>query len=431
VKEAGADPTGGRHAMFKMQLPTHITYRLSMTQRQLKFSYFFLTALNTLATSYYFTYLFFFLRDRFGFGDRDNLWISALHGLIYIFSAWQCGKFAQRRGFFVSLKVGFGGLVLIMVAGALLDSVAGIVCALIGYSVVLLFTWPVLEALVSENETRAGVQHNVGIYNCVWAGVAALAYFTGGALYEGLGRRAVFHLPAAIFLVQFILTILLSRPAQSSAAPKLAPVSPPPHQPEAGAARRKLTPQTFMKMAWLANPFAYMAINTLWAVIPGLAIKFNLSPAEVGSFCSVWLFGRFVAFAFLWRWTGWHYRFRWLVAAFGILIAGFLTMLLASQLWIVVLAQVFFGLAAGFIYYSSLFYSMDVGEGSAEHGGLHEAAIGMGIFAGPAVGAATLVLIPQQANAAALAVSGLLLLGLGGLFGLWGNARLMRSRARD
>jgi len=38
-----------------------------MTHRQLKIGYFTLAGLNTLATSYYFNYLFFFLRDRFGF----------------------------------------------------------------------------------------------------------------------------------------------------------------------------------------------------------------------------------------------------------------------------------------------------------------------------------------------------------------------------
>jgi len=78
-------------------------------------------------------------------------------------------------------------------------------------------------------------------------------------------------------------------------------------------------------------------------------------------------------------------------------------------------AQIFFGLATGLIYYSSLFYAMDVGEASSEHGGLHEACIGAGIFLGPATGAAALTLAPHSANAATWAVSGLLVAGLGGL----------------
>ena len=60
---------------------------------------------------------------------------------------------------------------------------------------------------------------------------------------------------------------------------------------------------------------------------------------------------------------------------------------------------------------------MDVGEASSEHGGLHEAFIGAGIFLGPATGAAALSLAPQSPNAATWAVSALLTVGLGGL--LW------------
>src|ERR1044071_6944231 len=127
-----------------------------MTQRKLKTWYFALTASNTIATTYFFYYLFFYLKNRFGFDDRRNLWVSALHGFIYIFAAWQCGRFAQRRGFHTSLKLGFGGLALLIVIGGLLNSVPGILCVVAAYSIVLLFTWPALEALVSENETQSG-----------------------------------------------------------------------------------------------------------------------------------------------------------------------------------------------------------------------------------------------------------------------------------
>ena len=74
-----------------------------MTHRQLKAGYLSLAALNTFATCYYSNYLFFLLRDRFGFGNRENLWVSALHGLIYTVAAVQCGRFAQRRGYVLSL----------------------------------------------------------------------------------------------------------------------------------------------------------------------------------------------------------------------------------------------------------------------------------------------------------------------------------------
>ena len=386
--------------------------------------FFLLAALNTLATVWFASYLFFFLRDKFSFGNRENLWVSALYGFVYIFAAWQCGKFAQRRGYITSLKVGFAGLTVAMIFGGFMTSVAGVLCALVAYTIVLLFTWPALEALVSQNETRAGVQHNVGVYNCTWASAAAIAYFIGGKLYDSLGRGAVFWIPAGIFALQFFIAVWLGKKNAANQNTDVeknlaSAISPSPALPEEEAFHQPVSPKTFLNMAWLANPFAYVGINTVIAVMPGIASKFALSPTRVGLFCSVWWFARLATFALLWQWRGWHYRFRWLLLAFLALIAGFMTLLLANQLWLVVLAQLFFGFAAGLIYYSSLFYSMDVGgESQAEHGGLHEAAIGIGVFAGPAVGAAALQFLPNNSGSGVYAVSALLVCGLAALIGL-------------
>jgi predicted MFS family arabinose efflux permease len=129
-------------------------------------------------------------------------------------------------------------------------------------------------------------------------------------------------------------------------------------------------------------------------------------------------------FALLWRWSGWHYRFRWLLAAYVLLVGSFGTLLLVRHLWWLVAAQAAFGLAVGLIYYSSLFYSMDVGETKGEHGGLHETAIGVGIFIGPTLGSAALYLFPAQPNASVWTVGAVLLAGLAGL----GFLRLRQRR---
>jgi predicted MFS family arabinose efflux permease len=250
-----------------------------------------------------------------------------------------------------------------------------------------------------------------------------VAYFTEGKLYDWSDRGAVFWIPAGIFLAEYIFVIWLSRCARNLTAAAMKPAEEERPHPEPAAFRQPVNPQGFLKMAWLANPFAYVAMNTLLAVMPGIADKLALSPTQVGLYCSIWFFGRFGAFAFLWQWTGWHYRFRWLLSAFLTLIISFVVLLTARQLWVFALAQVFFGVAAGLIYYSSLFYSMDVGEASAEHGGLHEAAIGAGIFAGPAVGAASLQFLPHYSNMSVFAVSVLLLLGLAGLLFIWRTER--------
>jgi predicted MFS family arabinose efflux permease len=387
-----------------------------LSHGQLKAAYYGLTAVSTLASNYYFNFLFFFLRDRFGFGDRQNLWVSALHGGIYVFSAWQCGKFAERRGFHLSLKVGFAGLFVCMLLNGVFMSATGIVLALAAYSVVLLFIWPALEALVTENEPPGRVPHMIGLFNSVWSLTGAVAYFTGGPLYDWLGAGAVFAIPAVAFLAQFAFVLWLGDqtvtplPVVHGAATAHHSARLPP---------QSVPPQTFLKLAWLANPLAYVAIYTLLAVVPGLADKLGLSPSQAGVFCAIWMFARFASFIVLWRWTAWHYRFSWLAGAYAILGITFATMLMSERLWIIVLAQVGFGLSVGLIYYSSLFYSMDVGDARAEHGGLHEAAIGAGVFAGPAIGAASLQLFPHVANAAAIGVTAVLAAGFIPILMIW------------
>lgn len=395
-----------------------------MTLRQIKGCYYALTACNTVASAYYLNYLFFYLHDRFGFGNRGNLLVAALHGATYIFAAWFGGRFAQARGYLTSLAVGFTGLALCTGVAYFVDSAVGQVLLIVPYTSVLLLTWPALEALVIEHEPVSRVPHMVGIYNLTWSLSTALAYFSGGRLYDAIGRGAIFVVPGVMFLGLLGAVVWLRSREAAVIAPPLSPAVA--HHPEARALAGRVAPQTFLRLAWIANPFAYMAMYTVLAVMPDLARRLGLSPTRVGLFCSVWFFSRVAAFAVLWIWTGWHYRFRWMVTAFATIILSFAAMLLASSLTMMVVAQVFFGFSAGLIYYSSLFYAMDVGEAKGEHGGLHEAAIGIGICAGPAVGALSLQIWPGVPRANAFAVSALLLSGFAALLVTW-----FRARRRD
>jgi MFS family permease len=176
--------------------------------------------------------------------------------------------------------------------------------------------------------------------------------------------------------------------------------------------------KTFLTMALLANPFAYLAINTILPAVPGLAERLHLSKALAGVVCSVWLFSRAATFVLLWLWPRWHYRFRFLATGFALMIVCFCAMLLAQSLWVLVLSQAVLGMTFGLMYHSSLFYSMEVGETKGEHGGIHESAIGAGNCGGPAIAAVALGLFPGQSHAGIWAVSLLLLGGLGGLFWL-------------
>jgi len=408
---------------------------------RLKTGCFILEGLNSYATIFYFYYLYFFMQKRFGFGDKANLMLAALSGIVYAFAVLWSGRFAQRSGYFTSLKIGFALMMTSLAAGSQLDSAAGQIVVLVVASIGMCFTWPSLEALVSEGETPVRLQRIIGLYNVVWAGMGALAYFTGGAVIETLGLKCLFLVPAIIQIVQLALTFWLERAVKSVSESQLGSEglrtrradTPSPSEREREGVRSVplgLNPRpiaqakAFLRMAWLANPFAYVAINTLVAVMPGVAARLGLSTALAGICCSVWCFARVGAFLAFWVWPGWHYRFRWLLAAFLTLIVSFAVLLLVPSLAVLIGTQLAFGAALGLIYYSSLFYSMDVGETKGEHGGIHEAAIGLGNFAGPALGAAALHFLPQFPRSSAVAVVALLLGGVGGLLGIW---RKMKS----
>jgi predicted MFS family arabinose efflux permease len=364
--------------------------------------------LNSFATVIYTTYLYFLLHHKFGFGDMANLAVAAWLGVVYAVGAWQGGKFGQRFGSFAALKLGFGLMAASYLLGAQIQTVPGqIFCASLMF-LGMCFTWPALEALVTEGETPAHVPHAVGVYNITWAWTNAVAVFVGGKIIAAFGYASIYYVPLAIVLIQLPLTFWLER----IKIPPRHPSGKIPHDANRPSPERAMN---FRQLAWLANPFAYLAINTLIAVLPGVAAKFHLSTALAGITLSLWCFARLIAFIMLWRWPGWHYRFRWLVAAYVILTISFATILIAPSIWLVLPAQAMFGAAIGLIYYSSLFYAMDASDNRSEHGGIHEAAIGIGNCFGPAAGAAALWLAPQNSTIGAWAVTGLLVIGLGGL----------------
>ena len=365
--------------------------------RQFKTVCFAIEGMTSFSVSLFSYYIYFLMRDRFGFNGRDNLAFAALIGLIYVIASLQGGRFGQRRGYFNALKLGFGVMILALAGGWWFDSATGLVLATGLFIGGTCFIWPTIEALVSQGEDAVGLPRMVGTYNVAWAATNVLALFGGGTLVEKFGYQTIFFVPAAVFIVLLALVFRLQQHAHAARADG--------HEPA------------------LAPAPDYLAINTFIPLLPTLAAHFHLTPMFAGFACSLWGFVRLGTFIALWAWTDWHYRFRWLVTAFATLIVSFAVILIVPNLAVLLLAQIFFGAAIGLIYYSSLFYSMDASEAKGEHGGIHEAAIGVGNCIGPAVGAASLQWMPQYANSGAIAVSALLLLGLGALVGIWKTAR--------
>ncbi len=388
-------------------------------RQRLRRGYFLLEGLNSLAASYYFNYIFFYLTEHFGFGNRDNLLISALYGFTYACAAWSAGPFGQRHGYFFTLRLAFFITALFMILGALMPRFLGYSHAAMllqwvivaGWTFAACLTWPTLQALVSEKNAPGEAGRTAGIYNIVWAGAAAVAYLTSGALLDQFGGETLFWLPAGLNLIQLAMLPWLQK--LSAAIPANEPIPPAPSETLPPLTPRPIAKtRTFLHLALLANPFAYVGIYGVIPIIPKLSEHFGLTATAAGLICSVWFWTRLLAFVWFWLWPGWHYRFGWLLGGFVALITSFIAILLSTQIWMLVLAQIIFGLAVGLIYYSSLFYSMDGGQSKGKQGGFHEAAIGLGVFIGPTAGVTALHFFPRQTHPETWGISALLVVGL-------------------
>src|SRR5438132_3852284 len=175
-----------------------------MLPRSAKPVLYLLEALNSLATSYYFYYLFFYTRDFFHFSSAANLGVCSLHGLVYAASARAGGNYGQKEGPLKALRLGFGIMFSMLLWGSLIPEKHVQLLVLMGWTFGMSFTWPVLAGAVCQNASSARLPKLVGIYNLVWAGVSGLSYFLGGVVFQALGPKSIFFLPMAIHLAQLL-----------------------------------------------------------------------------------------------------------------------------------------------------------------------------------------------------------------------------------
>src|SRR5512145_1589396 len=317
-----------------------------------KIIFYCIELINCYAAVYYSNFIFFYLRRAFGFGDLENLLTAALGGFVYIVASWQGGKLAERYGCIRMLYAGCCGIILSLALGLIFAAPAMQVLVFCFWTIGVCCIWPALETLISQR-SGASLPKMVGIYNVTWAGGGAVGYFTAGILIEKLGMASLFWLPLALTVLELALVPLAARwLSQENDLPSG-------EEPPAPTVRQAVT-QRFLTMAWIANPFSYVAINTVIPLVPSIAEKLSLSTGMAGIVCSFWMFARLAAFAIFWRWTGWHYRFRWLAGAFLLMIVCFFGFLVTHSIGLLLAAQAGFGLSIGLIYYSSLYYSMNV-----------------------------------------------------------------------
>ncbi len=153
-------------------------------------------------------------------------------------------------------------------------------------------------------------------------------------------------------------------------------------------------------------------------MLPSLAILQPLDTQMRTLLGSVWFAARCGMFVLLGLTVFWHTRPRLMLVACFCMLIGFLgTTLRLGDLWpglsradlaSMIASQILLGAAMGLIYSASLYFGMVLSEGSTEHGGYHEALIGLGGAVGPAAAAGAHLIQPNGIGLSIITVAGLI-----------------------
>jgi MFS family permease len=163
--------------------------------------------------------------------------------------------------------------------------------------------------------------------------------------------------------------------------------------------------QTAMRLSRVVLPATFAVLYALGAMMPTLPVIRDTGPETRTLLASVWMIARWCSFVLLGVTVWWHTRPRaLLIAALGLLVS-FLGITLLHSVPTMIIWQIVLGVSMGLIYSGSLYFGMVLSDGSAEHGGYHEALIGLGSILGPGAGFFAQTLHPGDQNASIIAVS--------------------------
>lgn len=368
-------------------------------------------SLSSVGSSLLMVGVFFYTQRYFGWGLKQNFLLAMGQGAGYAVASLLAHPLAERLGQRRALVAVYAILVLTAIIPLIAPWRSLVLGALLFYGFIVAVNWPILENLVSAGSDAHAMSRRIGVYNLVWAATNAVVFAASGAIIQ--------HWPAGLFVIPAIvhaasgLLILASTRIEPHEQAGHGAVAEP--EPELLASRTLA-----MWLARIALPSTYVVIYSLMAMMPSLPVMEPLTTAQRTLVGSVWMAARGFAFLALGATVWWHRRPRLLLLAAAIMLIAFLGVTVqpsvliavpyATDLASMLLWQVILGVAMGLIYAGSLYFGMVLSQGSTEHGGYHEALIGLGSVLGPGAGAMTQLLGPRSPYYAVAAVSGVIAL---------------------
>lgn len=352
--------------------------------------------------------VYFYTRERFGFGATANLWLALAFGLLYAAGAASSHHLTARRA---EKPVLCGAMLTLLVLHAVLavwPTPTSLVAsfALIGFAHGL--KWPIIESYVGAGRTANEMPKALARFNLAWALAVPPAVASAGAVADLGSARTLFIGAALSNALGFIAVATLPRVPQhlrtaehhardsSWAGTETAQERLPTASAQQHAARQLARLLYTARYGLFAS---YTLLFLLCPLLPEIFAKVGLDARHAGVAASALDAARVGMFALLGSWTAWrgHLSLIWLsVIALPFAAAG---VLFAPELWLVLTSEVLFGVASGFGYTAALYYALVAERAHVSAGGAHESVIGLGLGVGPAVGLAAGALAPWLGSA--------------------------------
>ncbi len=297
--------------------------------------------------------------------------------MVYILCCPFMGRLADRGS--RTILVRLGSLIMIGVCLVLgrIDSLTGlfIFVPLLGLGAGLF--WPTLEGSIGAEFDPQSLEKSIGRFNVMWSTGKMLGFISGGWMKGELGPAVAFGTAAAAAAAVFLLYPW--RDAPRNAKPR-------------ETAHEQSRP-IYRTLGYIANFISFGTGSTLANQFYKYLTETPLSlpfPRETffGLFLGTIFGTQTILFLVLRRGTGWTYRRVLLYAAQGLLAACLVTLTTVNQGMILLALASLAGMTMGFIYNSSIYYSLHGPSHHGKYSGLHEAMQGAGVFLMPLAGGA-------------------------------------------
>jgi MFS family permease len=295
----------------------------------------------------------------------------------YSLTAATAGRFSDRWPRRGPIRAGLGVAISAALALSFAQTVPTMLACVGFIGIGLGFFWPSVQAGISEFDAGADLSRDTRLINIGWSTGKGLGMLGGGLLLPVIGGEGLALAGATSWAICLAVVPAMARPGS--------------HQESIDLDERRPAhdrQRAFVRSAWVANGIAFAVVATLNHHLPRLLREGGIESERFGAFLGLVFFTQTAVFFFIGRMKWWPYRLAPLLGIQVVLAAAVLVVMRPSGFAMLLGLAPMFGVALGFLYQSSLYYSLHAPEGRGARAGMHEATLGVFSATIPVLGGA-------------------------------------------